>query len=173
MTSEYSIPALKSKSTNYPFFETSLRRHLDGVAELRIIDSSYRLPTKTVVARSLNPFWIEPAVPTVPASVTPIPPTPEDPTLAPHPTVVTKPVQQWITTTTTMTNEIVSTYSPGLDKASGAKEIPYQILNSQMISMFSRLLDKSLHHLLVVPRNINPLGAAAAVFKTIKTHFSC
>ena len=42
-----------------------------------------------------------------------------------------------------------------------------------MISMFSRLLDKSLHHLLVVPRNINPLGSAAAVFKTIKTHFSC
>ena len=42
-----------------------------------------------------------------------------------------------------------------------------------MISMFSRLLDKSLHHLLVCHRNINPLGTAAAVFKAIKTHFSC
>jgi hypothetical protein len=173
MTSEYSIPSLKSTSTNYPFFETALRRHLDGIAELRIIDSSYRLPTKTVTARSLNPFWIEPAVLTAPTSATLTPSPSEDPNLAPHPTVATKPVQQWITTTTTVTNEIVSTYSPGLDKAGGAKEIPFQILNSQMISMFSRLLDKTLHHLLVVPRGVNPLGAAAAVFKSIKTHFSC
>ena len=80
---------------------------------------------------------------------------------------------KWITNTTTVTNEIVNSYSPGLDKAGGAKDIPYQILNSQMISMFSRLLDKSLHHLLVVHRNINPLGSAAAMFKAIKTHFSC
>jgi hypothetical protein len=39
--------------------------------------------------------------------------------------------------------------------------------------MFSRLLDTSLHHLLIYSRNINPLGAAASVFKAIKAHFSC
>jgi hypothetical protein len=125
------------------------------------------------VTRILNPFWIDPDVSTGSSSQTPATSSPSDPTLVPHPPTSTPTVQQWITNTTTVTNEIVSSYSPGLDKAGGAKDIPYQILNSQMISMFSRLLDKSLHHLLVCPRNINPLGSAAAVFKAIKTHFSC
>jgi hypothetical protein len=34
MTSEYGIPALKGKgSTNFPFFQTQLCRHLEGVGE--------------------------------------------------------------------------------------------------------------------------------------------
>jgi hypothetical protein len=31
MTSEHAIPALKPTSTNFPFWETAVRRHLDGV----------------------------------------------------------------------------------------------------------------------------------------------
>jgi hypothetical protein len=171
MTSEHGIPALKHTSTNFHFWEATLRRHLDGVGELRIIESNYRLPTKNVVTNALNPFWIDPDVATGSSSQTPVTSTPLDPSVLPPPSIPTATIEKWITTTTTVTNDIVSTYSPGLERAGGVKEIPYQILNAQMISMFSRLLDKSLHHLLIYSRNINPLGAAAAVFKAIKSHF--
>jgi hypothetical protein len=173
MTSEYAIPALKHTSTNFPFWEASLRRHLDGVGESRIIQSNYRLPTKDIVTTTLNPFWTDPDVATQSSSQTPATSTPSDPSGLPPTGLPSPTVQQWILTTTTVTNEIVSTYSPGLDRAGGAKVIPYQILNNQMISMFSRLLDKSHHHLLIYSRTINPLGAAATVFKAIKAHFSC
>ncbi len=51
--------------------------------------------------------------------------------------------------------------------------MPYKILNAQMIGMFSRLLDTSLHHLLVYNRNINTTYCAAAVYHAIIAHFSC
>jgi hypothetical protein len=173
MTSEHAIPALKSTSTNFPFWETTVRRHLDGVGELRVIDLSYRLPTKSVVSRAINPFYVETETSSGISDQTPATTTPGDPILPPPTREETTPIQKWITTTITTTEEIVSTYSPGLDKASGAKEVPYKLINSQMLSLLSRVLDKSLHHLLVVPKNINPLYTAAAVFRTIKTHFSC
>jgi hypothetical protein len=176
MTSEHAIPALKSTSTNFPFWETSVRRHLDGVGELRIIDQNYRLPTKNVVSRTPNPFYkpeTEPETSSGISDQTPAAGVPGDPIIPSLTRDETKKQEKYITTTTTTTEEIVSTYSPGLDKASGVKEVPYKILNSQMLSLLSRVLDKSLHHLLVVPKNINPLYTAAAVFRTIKTHFSC
>jgi hypothetical protein len=168
MTSETGIPALKCASTNFPFWETQLRRHLDGVGESRIIDPSYRLPTKNNVTRSLNPFWVDPDVaPTGSSSQTQVTSDQQDP--SPH----TAPATKYITSTTTVPVDVVDSYSPGLKEAGGVKEIPYKILNAQMINMFSRLLDTSLHHLLVFSRTINPAYSAAAVFMQIKAHFSC
>jgi hypothetical protein len=58
MSSEWAIPALTQTSTNFAPFETSLRRHLEGIGELRIIDSNYRVPLKEVVSKELIPKWI-------------------------------------------------------------------------------------------------------------------
>jgi hypothetical protein len=163
MTSEYGIPALKgSAATNFPFFQTQLQRHLEGVGESRLIDPTYRLPQKTVVTQLLNPFWVDPdVVQAQGSSSTTIEPTPDHQQ------------DKWITSTTTVQDDIVTSYSPGLKEAGGIKEIPYKILNAQMIGMFSRLLDTSLHHLLVYNRNINTTYSAAAVYHAIKAHFSC
>jgi hypothetical protein len=56
------ILALTQTSTNFTQFETSLKRHLKGVGELRVIDSTYRVPLKEVVSKELNPKWTDPTV---------------------------------------------------------------------------------------------------------------
>jgi hypothetical protein len=159
MTSEWAIPALQETSTNFPYFEACTRRHLEGLLELRLIDPNYRLPVKETVTQELNPKWVDPAVVVTEGSSA----GKRDPMAAP----------QWIPRSTFATVDLVNTYSPGLDKAGGVKEIPYAMLNNQCINMFARLLDKSLHHLLNYNRTINPHGASAAVFAAIKAHFSC
>jgi hypothetical protein len=80
---------------------------------------------------------------------------------------------KWIVKSTFVSDDLVETYSPGLDRAGGRKTLPYAILNNQCINLIARLLDRSLHHLLAYNRAINPHGASAAVFKAIKAHFSC
>jgi hypothetical protein len=183
MTPEWSIPALKQTSTNLPFFEACLRRHLDGIGELRVIQSSYRLPLKEVVTQELNPQWVDPDVVStsqaqqasisqtqqVSSSQAQQAPTSQTPQ-------VLSPVQavpKWLVNSTYISNDLVDTFSPGLDRAGGPKTLPYAILNNQCISLFSRLLDRSLHHLLVYNKAINPHRASAAVFKATKAHLSC
>jgi hypothetical protein len=57
MSSEWAIPALTQTSKNFVQFETSLRCHLKGVGELRVIDSTYRVLLKEVVSKEPNPKW--------------------------------------------------------------------------------------------------------------------
>jgi hypothetical protein len=80
---------------------------------------------------------------------------------------------QWIFKTKYYIEEVVETYSPSLDRADRSRNVPYTLFNQQCINMFVRLLDKSLHHLLIFNETINPHGVATSVFKNTKQHFSC
>jgi hypothetical protein len=62
-------------------------------------------------------------------------------------------------------------FSPGLDKLSGEKTVPYHLLNQQLISLFARLIDKLLHHLLHCPVGADPYATARNVYINIRKHF--
>jgi hypothetical protein len=66
---------------------------------------------------------------------------------------------------------MVDSFSPGLDKLSSAKTVPFHLLHQQLISMFARLLDKSLHHLLSCPAGSDPHATARNVYRNIRKHF--
>jgi hypothetical protein len=172
MSSEWAIPALTQTSKNFNLFENSLRRHLRGVCELRIIDPTYRVPIKEITSKELNPKWTEkPAVESEGSSGSAATATDGTTNLPPQPDLMAPP--QWIYTTRYYPEEVVETYSPSLDRADRSKNIPYTLLNQRCINLFARLLDRSLHHLLTFNETNNPHGAAASVFKNIKQHFSC
>jgi hypothetical protein len=80
---------------------------------------------------------------------------------------------QWIYKTTFDLEEVVKTFNPSLDRADRSRNVPYTLLNQQCINMFVRLLNRSLHYLLIYNETINPHDAATSVFKNIKQHFSC
>jgi hypothetical protein len=68
---------------------------------------------------------------------------------------------QWIFKTTYYPEEVVETYSPSLDRTDRSRNVPYTLLNQQCINMFARLLDRSLHHLLIFNETIDPHSAGA------------
>jgi hypothetical protein len=123
---------------------------------------------KETVTHVLNPKWVDPDVVTEGSSVSSA-----DGTAKVHKKPDLMAAPQWIPQSTFVSNDLVDTYSPGLDKAGGPKTIPYAMLHNQCINLFARRLDRSLHHLLAYNRAINPHGASAAVFAAIKAHFSC
>jgi hypothetical protein len=68
------------------------------------------------------------------------------------------------------TDPMVESFSPGLGKLSGVKTVPFHLLNQQLISLFARLLDKSLHHLLYCPAGSDPYATARNVYRNIRKH---
>jgi hypothetical protein len=66
---------------------------------------------------------------------------------------------------------MVDSFSPGLDKLSGVKNVPFHLLNQQLISLFARLLDKSPHHLLSCPAGSDPYATARNVYRNARKHF--
>jgi hypothetical protein len=66
---------------------------------------------------------------------------------------------------------MVELFSPGLDKLSGMKTVPYHLLNQHFISLFARLTDKSLHHLLHCPVGSDPYATARNVYRNTHKHF--
>jgi hypothetical protein len=66
---------------------------------------------------------------------------------------------------------MVESFSPGLYKLSGVKAVPFNLLNQQLMSLFARLLDKSLHHLLYCPTGSDPYATARNVYRNIRKHF--
>jgi hypothetical protein len=68
-------------------------------------------------------------------------------------------------------SEMVESFSPGLNTLSSAKTAPFNLLNQLLISMFARLVDKSLHYLLAYPAGADPLATAHNVLRYIRKHF--
>jgi hypothetical protein len=66
---------------------------------------------------------------------------------------------------------MVDSYSPGLDKLSGVKNAPFHLLIQQLISLFARILDKSLHHLLSCRASSDPYATARDMYRNIRKHF--
>jgi hypothetical protein len=67
--------------------------------------------------------------------------------------------------------EMVDSFSPSLTMLGSAKTVPYNILNQQLLSMFTRLLDKSLHHMLAYLAGSDPHSTARNVYHNVRKHF--
>jgi hypothetical protein len=64
---------------------------------------------------------------------------------------------------------MVDSFSPGLDKLRSSKNVTFH-LNQQLISLFARLLDKSLHYLLSCRASSDPYATACNVYRNIRKH---
>jgi hypothetical protein len=167
MSGEHGIPLLLSTSLNWMHFSTMLASHLASIGESRLIDFNHSLPMKEVVTQTLNPKWVAgaeaPCVSTESSE--------SGSTAPPIKVVPVMKVPQYYNAIHLKTDPMVKSYSPGLDKLSGEKIVPYHLLNQQLISLFARLIDKSLHHLLHCPAGADPYATARNVYRNIRKHF--
>ena len=146
MSEEHGIPLLSSSSLNWMHFSTILMSHLPSIGESRLLDFNLTLPLQEVLTQTLNPKWVAGAEATCVSSASSesnrIDPIPREPVMK---------VPQFYNVPHWETNPMVESFSPGMDKLSGVNIVPFHLLNQQLISLFARLLEKSLHHLLRCP----------------------
>jgi hypothetical protein len=151
MSGEHGIPLLSSTSLSWMHFSTMLTSHLSSIGESRLLDFTHTLPLKEVLTETLNPKWVAGAEATCVSSASS-----ESNSTDPIPREPVMKVPQYYNVPHWETNSMVESLSPGLDKLSGMKLVPYHLLNQQLISLLARLLDKSLHHLLRCPAGTDP-----------------
>jgi hypothetical protein len=135
-----------------------LTSHLLSIGESRLLDFNHNLPLKEVLTKTLNPKWVQGAEATCVSSAS-------SESSGTHPTVrdPVMEVPQFYNVPHWETDPMVESFSPGLDKLSGVKTVPFHLLNQQLISLFARLLDKSLHHLLYCRAGSDPYANARNV----------
>jgi hypothetical protein len=121
---------------------------------------------KEVITQTLNAKWVAGAEATCVSSASS-----ESASTAPPVKVPVMKVPQYYNVSHWETNPMVESFSPGLDKLSGVKTVPFHLLNQQLISLFARLLDKSLHHLLPCPAGSDPYATAMNEYRNIRKHF--
>jgi hypothetical protein len=163
MSGEHGIPLLSSSSMNWMHFSTMLASHLASIGESRLIDFNHSLPMKEIVTQTPNPKWVDGDVAPCVSSASS-----ESASTDPPPRVQ---VPKYYNAIHLETDPMVKSYSPGLDKLSGKKFVLYHLLNQQLISLFARLIDKSLHHLLHCPAGADPYATARNVYRNIRRHF--
>jgi hypothetical protein len=158
MSDEHGIPLLSLSSQNWTHFSTMLTSHLSSIGESRLLDFNHTLPLKEVLTETLNTKWVPGAEATCVSSAS-SGSSGTDP-------VVREPVMQipqFYNVPHWETDPMVESFSPGLEKLSGVKTVPFHLLNQQLISLFARLLDKSLHHLLYCRAGSDPYANARNV----------
>jgi hypothetical protein len=143
-----------------------LLSHLCSIGEFRLLDFNYTLPLIEVITKTPNPKCV-PGAEALSASSADSGSSGTDPVnRAP---VMSVPqfyyVLHWESA------ELVDSFSPELDKLSSAKTVPFHLLNQQLILMFARLLDRSLHHPLTYPAGADPHDTTRNVYMDIRKHF--
>jgi hypothetical protein len=140
--------------------------HLSSIGESRRLDFNHTLPLKEVLTKTLNPKWVPGAEATSVSSEgsgsSGTDPTAREPVMQ---------IPQFYNVPHWETDPMVDSFSPGLDKLSGVKTVPFHLLNQQLISLFARLLDKSLHHLRFCPAGSDPYATSRNAYRNIRKHF--
>jgi hypothetical protein len=154
-----------------------LASHLASIGKSRLIDFNHSLPMKEIVTQTLNPKWVDGDVAPCVSSASS-----ESGNTDPPPKVPVMKVPKYYNSIHLETDPMVKSFSPGLDKLSGEKIVPYHLLNQQFITLFARLIDKLLHHLLHCPAGADPstlqgtctaISASTSMAKSELTRTSC
>jgi hypothetical protein len=113
-----------------------LHSHLNGIGESLLLIPNYTLQRKEVITKTPNPKWVSSAEAPFASSdgsasygTQPIA---KAPVMA---------VPQFYNVSHWESVEMVESFIPGLTTLGSAKTVPYNLLNQQLSSMFSRLLD--------------------------------
>jgi hypothetical protein len=110
-----------------------LTSHLSSIGESRLLDLNHTLPLKEVLTKTLNPKWVPGAEATcvsyASSETSGTDPAVREPVMKiPH----FYNVPHW------ESDSMVESFSPGLDKLSGVKTVPFHLLNQQLISLFAK-----------------------------------
>ncbi len=132
MIGEHGIPLLSSTSLNWMHLSIMLTSHLSSIGESCLSDFTHTLPLKEVLTPTLNPKWVAGAEATCVSSASSesnnTDPIPREPVIE---------VPQYYNVPHWGTNSMIESFSPGLDKLSGMKLVPYHLLNQQLISLLA------------------------------------
>jgi hypothetical protein len=166
MSGEHGIPCLSSSSQNWTHISTMLHSHLSSIGEFRLLDFNYTLLLKEVMTKTSNPEWVSsveaPSASSEDSGSSGTSPVTKAPVMS---------VPQLYNVSHWESSEMVESYSPALNTLSNVNTVPFNLLNQQLISIFARLVDKSLHHLLAYPASADPHATARNVFMNIRKHF--